>query len=568
MKALLMHSDRDFDPKAPLPSNAQALTQDLELEVLFRAMSGGDDFVLDIARRAVLSGVQNDIDTVTYRQETLKDCLENPAAVRDLYDLAVEAVEEERKHHFFGILSNYPASVLRGSIEQLEAYVGFLKKLRTEATAHAAEFASDGFTALFAMLERELSDDYLAGIHAHLAELKFRDGVLVSAELGDGNEGTSYVLRKRSGPPPSWIERIVLALKRLVPGRLPSHVVRIAERDEAGARALEEIRGRGISAVANALAQSAEHIQGFFRMLRTELAFYIGCLNLHDLLVAKREPVCFPEPTPAGERTHRFQGLYDVSLALSMDQSVVVNTLDLDAKSVVIITGANQGGKSTFLRSVGIAQLMMQSGMFVAAGSFAAELCGALFTHYKREEDASMKSGKLDEELQRMSDIADAIAPRSMLLFNESFAATNEREGSEIARQVVSALHETGMKVLFVTHLYEFAHRLFETKLPGATFLRAERKPDGTRTFRVVEGEPLETSYGEDLYDAVFEDRPGGTAQVIIRSAPASMSAAPPATRQVMGSPSTDQASRTVSARLTLSSGATRDAGPSWRARK
>jgi hypothetical protein len=62
-----------------------------------------------------------------------------------------------------------------------------------------------------------------------------------------------------------------------------------------------------------------------------------------------------------------------------------------------------------------------------------------------------------------------------------------------------------------VTHLYEFARRTYEQHLPGAVFMRAERQPDGTRTFRVVEGEPLETSYGEDLYREVFSSEPVGS---------------------------------------------------------
>src|SRR5438552_1876335 len=94
--------------------------------------------------------------------------------------------------------------------------------------------------------------------------------------------------------------------------------------------------------------------------------------------------------------------------------------------------------------------------MFAPAESFSANVCDGLFTHYKREEDATMKSGKLDEELSRMSQIVDQITPGSMVLFNESFAATNEREGSEIAKQIVSALLEEHIKMFFVTHLYEF----------------------------------------------------------------------------------------------------------------
>lgn len=116
-----------------------------------------------------------------------------------------------------------------------------------------------------------------------------------------------------------------------------------------------------------------------------------------------------------------------------------------------------------------------------------------------------MTSGKFDEELARMNDITDALTPDSLLLFNESFAATNEREGSEIARQIVRALLETRVKIFFVTHLYEFAHALWEDKLERAVFLRAERQADGQRTFKLLPGEPLETSYGADLYRQVFE---------------------------------------------------------------
>jgi DNA mismatch repair ATPase MutS len=115
-----------------------------------------------------------------------------------------------------------------------------------------------------------------------------------------------------------------------------------------------------------------------------------------------------------------------------------------------------------------------------------------------------MNSGKLDEELSRMSTIVDNLSPNSIVLFNESFAATNEREGSEIARQIISALLEKQIKVVFVTHLYEFAHSFFARGLNNAIFLRAERQTDGNRTYKLTEGEPLKTSYGEDLYGKIF----------------------------------------------------------------
>jgi DNA mismatch repair ATPase MutS len=115
-----------------------------------------------------------------------------------------------------------------------------------------------------------------------------------------------------------------------------------------------------------------------------------------------------------------------------------------------------------------------------------------------------MKGGKFDEELSRLSDIVDHVVLHSIVLFNESFAATNDREGSDIAAQIMRALVEERNRVFYVTHLYDFASRFFTEQEDGSLFLRAERNVDGSRTFRLVEGGPLETSYGEDLYREVF----------------------------------------------------------------
>jgi DNA mismatch repair ATPase MutS len=117
-----------------------------------------------------------------------------------------------------------------------------------------------------------------------------------------------------------------------------------------------------------------------------------------------------------------------------------------------------------------------------------------------------MRSGKFDEELGRMSGLVDLIHPNALLLFNESFASTNEREGSEIAGQIVRALMECGNKVVFVTHMFALAENFRRLERGDTIFLRAERAADGARTFQLVEGPPLPTSFGEDLYKAIFAD--------------------------------------------------------------
>ena len=498
---------------APSPSaQFDALGQDLELDTLWSVMAAGDEYLYETAKRGLLSSL-TDPGEIVYRQQVLADCLEHPELVWQMYELAIEAIEatKERGGLWHGASAS-PDTILHRSRNVLERQVNVLKRLRRLADEHAGSFRSEGFTRFFAMLPEELDDDYLRAVDHHLRELKFNRGVLESAELGRGNIGRGYVVRTPHQR--RWAER-------LAPGRRSArHSFTVPPRDENGFRTLEEIRGEGINLVANAVAQSADHVKSFFSMLRLELAFYLGCLNLRAQLDEKGEPTCLPIPVDPAESAFACEGLYDVCLAFHLDGPVVGNTVNADGKALLLITGANQGGKSTFVRSVGLAQLMMQSGMFVAAESLRASVGDGLFSHYKREEDSSMESGKLDEELARMSGIADAIRPTSMLLCNESFSSTNEREGSEIARQVVRALLEKRIRVLFVTHMFDLAHGFQEQQLDSALFLRAERQPDGARTYRLVEGEPLPTSFGADTYRRVFGAAPATEPVAVAEAGP------------------------------------------------
>jgi DNA mismatch repair ATPase MutS len=495
MKAYLMYRDRDVELEADLPSTAAALTQDLELDTLVGAMAAGDRFLFDVAKKAVLTSL-DDPASIRYRQQILVDCLEHPTVIRELYALAVEAIDRE-KRIWGGLLNRYPESALHRSVDVLELFVELLTRLRQIAEEHAAAVHSEGLTRFFAMVADELDDAYLQTVEDHLERLRFRDGLVMSADIGPANRGTNHVLRKRVGKR-TWREWIGLSDR-------PGYVYQIPDRDQAGSEALTELKGRGLSQAAGALAQSTDHILNFFQMLRVELGFYIGCLNLHDNLARKGEPTCFPDPTPAGAAVLTGRGLYDVCLSLTVRERVVGNDVAGDGKALVMITGANRGGKSTLLRGLGLAQLMMQCGMFVGAESLRADVRRGLFTHFRREEDASLRSGKLDEELGRMSALVDQVTPNSLVILNESFASTNEREGSEIARQIARALLESGVKVFYVTHLYDLAQGFHGEQRADMLFLRAERESDGHRTFRLIEGEPLPTSYGEDVYRRIFQ---------------------------------------------------------------
>ena len=504
MKAFLMHRGLDFNLDGAPPENESDLCRDLALDTLFQAMGGKDQLICDVAKKAILGATSNDIETIEYRQAALKDCLSNPDVVRQLYGLTAEAFLRLKK--VWPRFREYPSGLLDDSVSRMQVFIDVLKQIRALVDRRASDFRSQAFSDLFATLARELDDAYFALIDRQLKRLKFREGVLMSASLGKGLKGETYILR-RPLEPGDWLTRFMRAVGKAVYRRPPdAYTLYLAPRDEQGARAVSELRDRGLGLAADALAKSAEHVQSFFVMLQRELAFYVGCLNLHERLLELKAPFTFPEATRLGAPRFSSRDLYDICLALNMNGRPVGNDVAADGKRLIIVTGANQGGKTTFLRSLGLAQLMSQCGMFAPAARLELNVAEGLFTHFKREEDATMKSGKFDEELGRMNRIVDNLTPNALILFNESFAATNEREGSEIARQIVSALLEKNHKVVFVSHQYAFTHGFHERRLANALFLRADRQPDGRRTFKLVEGEPLSTSFGKDVYREVFRE--------------------------------------------------------------
>ena len=500
------NDDPYFDPHQGMPWNEEALVADLSLEPLLKAMAGKDYCIYEVSRRTILQSSHGDKEIIEYRQAVLEDCLKYPAVVQRLYKLSNDALEKKRHHYISDYTRGNPDSMLRESVSLLEDLYESLKELHVIANEHGDSFKSEGWSAFFNMLKKDLDADYLDTVKHHLGQLKSqRETTLLSAQFGEANVGTDYLLHEA----PDHVKGFWARSKQVFKAKEPSYSFKLDPRDVSGFESLKQLQNRGIAYVAVSVGQSADNVADFFDMLQVELAFYIGCINLHKKLSAKNEPTCMPHVTNSKEQKFTCHGLYDVSLALSVEKQVVGNEVHADGKDLIVITGTNTGGKSTFLRSTGIAYLMMQAGMFVAAESFNANIANGIFTHFKREEDTSMESGKFDEELHRMSAIVDHIRPGALILFNESFAATNEREGSEIARQIITALRKKNIKILCVTHLYELAHGFYKSSKSHTLFLQAGRKSNGEHTFKMIEGEPSPTSYGEDLYKRIFsKDKP------------------------------------------------------------
>ncbi|OQA82282.1 MAG: Endonuclease MutS2 [Lentisphaerae bacterium ADurb.Bin242] len=492
MNVYLMFRDHDFNPEAEHEFDSDTLASDLELKRIFEVMSLDDKVIASVCASAMLHPLQ-DKEEILYRQAIVMDSIANPEAVRTLYGITIEAQKRIRQSWSWLSLTQSVSCVFSSAVSLLKIYVEMLLRLRKVAENETQNFHSDGFIRLLTMLQSELNDTYFHKIKELLHELENGRGMLISATLGSCNQGVNYVLRRKETD--HFRRHWFFA---------PAYT--LSERDDAGFADLSNRRERAVNESSNALAQASEHVGYFFKQLRQELAFYAGCLNLHEALHARKMPAVMPEILPPDKEERSYKFLYDPALALTTPSPVTGNGLDVVNKRLYIITGANQGGKSTCLRSVGQAQLMMQCGMFVGAEKFTAPIRKRVFTHFKKEEDKNGISGKLDEELARMDEIASHLEPECLVLFNESFAATNEREGSEICRQITSALVENGIEVFSVTHLYTYAASFLGYAPCGVQYLKAERTPGNRRTFKIISGEPEPTAFGKDLYHKIFED--------------------------------------------------------------
>ncbi|TAK68249.1 MAG: DNA mismatch repair protein MutS [Actinomycetota bacterium] len=486
--------DRSLLPELALPAHESDLRRDLELDVILDAMAQRDPVLREIAHHGLLTGLRT-VDAIRYRQHVLADCLRNPTVLREFYAVTAESIRAERRA-VVGRTNRSPEGVVRTAAGVLDQFVATLRRLRALAADHGAAFRSDGLRDLMTELTTGLDESYLDTVTDHLQRLRFRDGVLASARLGEGNRGTGYVVHDPLSRRRPWLPRLGAARR--------AAAFEVANYDEVGLRELAKLRGDALRDVAATLATATEHILGFLQSLRAELGFYVGCVNLSDALRRVGTPTCLPDPVqPNGSVVCTARGLRDIAVALQPDTLAVGNDLDADGRQLVVVTGANSGGKSTFLRSYGAAVLMMHAGMFVAADSFTCDVFDGVVTHFPREEDTSMQHGKLDEELRRMSDVVATLGRHDVVLCNESFATTDEREGAQLGSDIVRALCDAGHQVVLVTHLYSLARDLLADG-PPALSLRAERDAAGVRTYRLVPGQPQPTSHGDDIYARVF----------------------------------------------------------------
>ena len=262
---------------------------------------------------------------------------------------------------------------------------------------------------------------------------------------------------------------------------------------------VDDFRETAILHLCSVISQITNTISIFFKTLRQDIYFYLAALKIKKHMDDNNLQYCFPE-LYGDPRGITAQSVYNYPLAVFTGNEPIKNDIDCRDGKNIIITGLNQGGKTTFLRSVGVAQLFAQAGLMVPAAQYGCSVYNGIISHFPKEEDTTLSFGKLAEELSRLQHELPIVADGGLVLLNESFATTTEKEGGEIASDVLRALAKTDSTVIFVTHLYELAINLDALGIGAVNYI-TDVKPDNkaNRSYKIVKGDPLKDMQLEDI---------------------------------------------------------------------
>jgi hypothetical protein len=207
-------------------------------------------------------------------------------------------------------------------------------------------------------------------------------------------------------------------------------------------------------------ARHAVFLDEGIRRAYQELQFYLAYLDYIGPLRAAGLRFCYPEVSASSKDIHA-ASTFDLALArklVTQGTPVVTNDFRLeDSERIAVVTGPNQGGKTTFARTFGQLHHLAGVGCPVPGSAARLFLFDRLFTHFEREEDLAARTGKLEEDLIRIGAILRAATPDSIVILNETFASTTTDDARFLGTKLLTKLIRLDALCVYVTFVDELA---------------------------------------------------------------------------------------------------------------
>lgn len=434
---------------------------DLGLETFYTSIIEEDE-----ANERIVNRLCTDLKTIRYRQDIVRDLMEQPK----LSDYLVENLASFSELVFKFSKTTYDAEnlyflielviVVEESIICLENLYGTLSgyDFKAEGLRHLKQVVSDQVGSHgFKEMKQDLREIREAFSHIKSAEIK----VNMNLGMRPVEAQVTKLLDHKTVYPQAFRKVAMVAskegtfLNQYLSQYIPVFTIKnihldLKEELEYGLRDYGKILKYFLNKYSK--VDPMPYVQ-----LYREIAFYQSGLALLQEMASKKLPMSIPELLPMSDRSIKLEGAYNVNLTRIVDvESVVLNDFSMDSQGrIIILTGANSGGKTTFTQALGQIQVLAQMGLMVPAKKAKLSLTDGIFTHFQVLEKETINLGRLGKECEDFSAIYKQASDASLLLMNESFASTSHLESLTIAAEVIKACKYRQVRTIFNTHLHE-----------------------------------------------------------------------------------------------------------------
>jgi DNA mismatch repair protein MutS len=499
-------------PGARPPPSADVATEpscfrDLNLDQVVSAVVGGfEDYHLEPFFYLRLG----DVDAVSYRQEVFAD-LERKEVLDGIVSFS-RAMVEMRAHLDQAAKVRHGHQRARRILDAANVYGDAVRGL--SARMADADIRSRGLRAVAAHLSRTVESPAFTAMSEQCREVHSRLSTLrYSLHL----RGLHVSVRRYDGEP-DYSADVQRTFERFRQGIVKDYRVALGDRSE-----MNHVEAQILDRVAllfpddfAALHAFSERWSAFcdpvLAEFDREVQFYVAFLGWVTPLRASGLPWCSPEVSRRPAEILASTA-FDAALANKLVHAgtpIVTNDVHLAGRErILVVTGPNQGGKSTFARMVGQLHHLAALGCPVPGARAHLCLCDEIFTHFEREEDLDVTGGKLEDDLVRIRDILLRASADSVVVINEIFTSTTLSDATFLGRKVIERLTELGSVCVYVTFVDELSS-LGETTVSMVSTV----DPDdpSRRTFKVVRRHADGRSYAiaiAEKYGLTYEQLAG-----------------------------------------------------------